>query len=63
MALITYCQKVLGPISNIFTEMSYQREITVDFDAATLSAANDLLGIEKARITGRMKQADIDNHA
>ena len=63
MALITYCQKELGPISKIFTETAYQREITVDYDAATLSAANDPLGIEKARIIGRMKQAGIDNHA
>ena len=60
MALVTYCQKELGPISKMFTEMAYQREITVDYDAATLSDKNDPLGIGKARIIGRMKQADAD---
>ena len=29
MALITYCQKELGPISKMFTEMAYQRAITI----------------------------------
>ena len=63
MALITYCQKELGPISKMFTEMAYQRAITINYDAETLSNANDPLGIEKARIIRRMKQADADNHA
>ena len=63
MALITYCQKELGPISKMFTEMAYQRAITINYDAETLSNTNDPLGIEKARIIGRMKQADADNHA
>lgn len=62
-ALITYCQKELGPISKIFSEMRYQDEITVEYDAASLSEAKDPLGIGKARIIGKMKQADIDNLA
>jgi hypothetical protein len=57
MALITYCQKELGPISKMFTEMAYQKEITVPFDSKDLSDKNDPLGIYKARIIGRMKQA------
>jgi hypothetical protein len=63
MALITYYQKELGPISKIFTEMAYQKEITVFFDSEDLSDKNDPLGIYKARIIGRMKQADADNLA
>ena len=62
-ALITYCQKELGPISKIFTELAYQPEITVAYDEADLIDANDPLGILKARIIGRMKQADVDNLA
>ena len=63
MALITYCQRELGPISKMFTEMAYQKDITVPFDTADLSDKNDPLGIYKARIIGRMKQADTDNLA
>jgi hypothetical protein len=53
MALITYCQKELGPISKI----AYLKEITDPFDSKDLSDKNDPLGIYKARIIGRMKQA------
>jgi hypothetical protein len=63
MALITNCQKELGPISKMFTEIAYQKEITVPFDSKDLSDKNDPLGIYKARIIGRMKQADADNLA
>jgi hypothetical protein len=63
MALITYCQKELGPISKIFTEMKYQKDISVPFSAEDLSHKNDPLGIYKAIIIGRMKQADTDNLA
>jgi hypothetical protein len=63
MALITYCQKELGPISKIFTELKYQKDITVPFSAEDLSDKNDPLGIYKAVIIGRMKQADSDNLA
>jgi hypothetical protein len=62
-ALITYCQKKLGPISKIFTEMANRKEITVPFDTADLSDKNDPLGIYEARIIGRMKQADADSLA
>ena len=62
-ALIAYCQKELGPISKIFTEGRYQDEITVNYSAASLSEENDPLGLNKARIIGKMKQADIDNLA
>jgi hypothetical protein len=62
-ALIAYCQKELGPISKIFTEARYQDEITVNYSAASLSVENGPLGLNKARIIGMMKQADIDNLA
>jgi hypothetical protein len=63
MALITYCQKELGPISKIFTELKYQNDITVPFSAEDLPDKNDPLGIYKAVIIGRMKEADSDNLA
>ena len=63
MVLIIYCHKELGPISKILTEMAYQKEITVPFDSEDLSDKKDPLGIYEARIIGRMKQADADNHA
>ena len=63
MALITYCQKELGPISKMFTKTAYQREITVDFEASELSEENDPFGLTKARIIGKMKQAATDNLA
>jgi hypothetical protein len=63
MTLITYCQKELGQISKMFTEMAHQKEITVSFDSKDLSDKYDPLGIYKARIIGRMKQADADNLA
>jgi hypothetical protein len=47
----------------MFTEMAYQREITVDFEASELSEENDPFGLTKARIIGKMKQADTDNLA
>jgi hypothetical protein len=61
MALITYCQKELGPISKIYTELKYQKDITVPFSVEDLSDKNDPLGIYKAVIIGRIKQADSDN--
>lgn len=63
MVLITYCQKELGPISKMLTEMACRREITVNYEVAALSDENDPLGIDKARIIGRMKQTDADNLA
>jgi hypothetical protein len=63
MALIAYCQKELGPISKIFTELKYQKYITVSFSADDLSDKNDPLGIYKAVVIGRMKQAETDNLA
>jgi hypothetical protein len=63
MVLIIYCQKELGPISKILTEMAYQKEIAVPFDSEDLSDKKDPRGIYEARIIGRMKQADADNHA
>ena len=63
MVLITYCQKELGPISKIFTEMACRREIAVNYEVAAQSDENDPLGIDKARIIGRMKQTDTDNLA
>ena len=53
----------MGPISKIFIEGSYQDEITVSYDAGSLSKEKDPLGLNKARIIGKMKQADIDNAA
>jgi hypothetical protein len=60
---VAYCQKELGPISTIFTEGRYQDEIVVTYDPASLSETNDPLGINKARVIGQVKQADIDNLA
>jgi hypothetical protein len=62
-ALITYCEKELGPISNMFTDMVYQDKIIVSYDAEALSEKNGPLGLNKACILAKMKQADIDNHA
>jgi hypothetical protein len=53
----------LGPISKIFIEGSYQDEITVSYDAGSFTKEKDPLGLYKARIIGKMKQADIDNAA
>jgi hypothetical protein len=61
-ALVAYCQKELGPISKIFIDGKYQDEIIVTYDADQLSEKNDPLGLNKARIIGKVKQADIDNH-
>ena len=42
-ALITYCQKELGPIYKIFTELAYRPDITVDYDEADLTDKEDPL--------------------
>ena len=62
-ALITHCQRELGPISKMFIDGKYQEDITVAYDANTLSKEKDPLGLEKSRIISRMKQADLDNLA
>jgi hypothetical protein len=63
MALITYCQKELGSISKMSTELEYHEEITIVYDAESLSDKSNPLGIEKSRIISKIKQADIDNIA
>jgi hypothetical protein len=63
MALITYCQKELGSISKMSTELEYHEEITIVYDAESLSDKSNPLGIEKSRIISKIKQADIDNLA
>ena len=62
-ALIIHCQRELGPIPKMFIDRKYQEDITVGYDAKSLSKENDPLGLEKARIISRMKQADLDNLA
>ena len=62
-ALTAYCQKELGAISKIFIEGRYQDEITVSYDPKSLDSDNDPLGLNKARVIGKMKQADSDNAA
>jgi hypothetical protein len=62
-AIVAYCEKERGPISKIFTEGRYQDEIVVTYDPVSLSKENDPLGINKARVIGQAKQADIDNLA
>jgi hypothetical protein len=52
-----------GARPKIFIDGKYQDEIIVTYDADQLSEKNDPLGLNKARIIGKVKQADIDNHS
>ena len=62
-ALITYCQKELGPISKMFIDGKYQESITVQYEASSMTTEKDPLGLKRASIMNRMKQADLDNAA
>ena len=62
-ALITYCQKELGPISKMFIDGKYEDSITVEYEASSMTAEKDPLGLKRASIMNQMKQADLDNAA
>ena len=50
-ALSQYCQRELGPISNIFTEGRYRPPATADFNAAEIEA--DPTGVRKEVASAR----------
>ena len=58
-ALIQYCQRELGPISSIFTELKYKAPATATFDAAAVTA--DTSGVLKEQASAKLKRADIEN--
>jgi hypothetical protein len=47
----------------IFIDGKYQESITVDYKPESLTKEGDPLGLNKARLINRMKQADLDNLA
>ena len=62
-ALITYCQRELGPISKMFIDGKYQKSIDIEYNPDSLTKERDPLGLQKARLVNQMKQADLDNLA
>ena len=61
-ALITYCQRELGPISKVI-DGGYQENTTIEYNPESLSKERDPLGLQKVRLVNQMKQADLDNLA
>ena len=58
-ALTQYCQRELGPISGIFTDLKYKAPATATFDAAAVTA--DTSGVLKEQASAKLKRADIEN--
>ena len=58
-ALIQYCERELGHISEIFTDGKYKDPATVLYDPASIVA--DKTGIIKDQISLKMKRAEADN--
>ena len=58
-ALIQYCQRELGPISSIFTELKYKAPATATYDSAAVTA--DTSGVLKEQASSKLKRADIEN--
>ena len=58
-ALIQYCERELGHISEIFTEGKYKDPAAVSYDPASILA--DKTGIIKDQISLRLKRAEADN--
>ena len=57
-ALITYCQREIGPISKMFTAGKFDPPPHIVFDSKDFSAASDPSGILKAKILNQMKTRD-----
>ena len=58
-AITQYCQRELGPISNIFLEGKYRPPATAEFDPAEVEA--DRPGVKKEVASARLKRAEIEN--
>ena len=57
-ALITYCQREIGPISKMFTAGKFDPPPDIVFDPKDFSAASDPSGILEAKILNQMKTRD-----
>ena len=57
-ALITYCQREIGPISKMFTAGKFDPPPEIVFDPKDFTATLDPSGILKARILNQMKIRD-----
>ena len=58
-AITQYCQRELGPISNIFLEGRYRAPATATYDLVEIAA--DSSGLKKDQASTRIKRADADN--